>query len=164
MTVRHALVAGLLCAACAFNAAAQDATVLTLTREHVGNECVVGPVTSERDVLAWAVERPWNGHRTVWGRLLPGTYPARAIYRNGGSIELTFSDLPDQPAWVLVLGPRTENGAGRVAIGRNVVGNCRVESRKGYTAVAGRLAQRVFGTMNPVNGQSTELRVRVADS
>jgi hypothetical protein len=163
MTLRNASLAWLLCAAFAFNATAQDATVLTLTREHVGNDCVVGPVTSERDVLAWAVERPWKGNNTVWGRLLPGTYPASAIYRKGTGIALTVSDLPDQPASVLVLGARTENGAGRIAIGLEVVGNCQVESRRGYPAVAERLAQRMFGTKNPADGQSTKLRLRVVD-
>jgi hypothetical protein len=163
MTLRDAFLAGLLCAACTSNAVARDATLLSLDREQVSGDCVLGPVTSERDVLAWAVERPWNGNRTVWGKLLPGTYPARATYREGTGIELTFSDLPEQPALVLVLGPRTDNGAGRVALGRHVVGNCRVESRKGYRAVAKRLAQRVFGTIRPADGQSAQLRVRVAD-
>jgi hypothetical protein len=163
MTVRHAFLAGLLCAPLAFDAAAQDATVLTLTREHVGNDCVVGPVTSEHDVLAWAVEKPWKGNPTTWGGLLPGTYPGTAIYRKGTGIELVFSDLPDSAASVLVLGARTENGTGRVAVGPELVGNCRVESAKSYPTAAGRLAQRVFGTTNPANGQSTRLEVRVTD-
>jgi hypothetical protein len=163
MTVRHASVAWLLCAGFAFNAAAQDQTVLTLNRDHVGDDCVMGSVTSERDMLAWAVERPRKGNKTIWGALLPGTYPAEATYRKDTGIELTVSDLPDQPASVLVLGARTGNATGGVAIGPDVVRNCQVKSGKSYPAAAGRLAQSVFGTMKPVNGQSTRLRVRVVD-
>jgi hypothetical protein len=163
MTVRRPFLAWLLCAGFALNAAAQDLTVLTLNRDHVGDDCVEGPVTGERDMLAWAVERPRKGNKTIWGALLPGTYPAEATYRKGAGIELAFSDLPDQPASVLVLGERTGDGTGHIAIGPDVVGNCRVKSGKSYSAAAGRLAQRVFGTMRPANGQSTRLRVRVVD-
>lgn len=163
MTFGHPSLAWLICAVSAFNAAAQEPTVLTLTREHVGTDCVVGPVTSERDLLAWAVEKPWRENKTIWGGLTPGTYPATATYRAGTGIELAFSDLPDQPASVLVLGARTANGAGRVAIGPDIAGNCRVKSGKSYPHAAARLAQRVFGALKPENGQSAELRVRVAD-
>jgi hypothetical protein len=163
MRVHHACIPWLLCAGLTFNAAAQDATVLTLNREHVGNDCVVGPVTSGRDVFAWAVEKPWKENPPVWGGLLPGTYTAKATFRKGTGIELAFSDLPDQPTSLLTLGARTENGTGRVAIGSDMAGNCRVESGKSYSAVAKRLAERVFGTSQPVDGQSAVLRVRVAD-
>lgn len=163
MRLRQAFIPWLLCAGLTFNATAQEATVLTLNREHLGNDCVVGPVTSGRDVLAWAVEKPWKENPPLWGSLLPGTYTAKATYRKGTGIELAFSDLPDQPTSVMVLGARTENGTGHVAIGSDVVGNCRVKSGKSYSAVAKRLARLVFGTSQPVDGQSAALRVRVAD-
>jgi hypothetical protein len=163
MTARHALFALLLCTGFSFNAAAQDLRVLTLNRDHVGRDCVEGPVTGEHDMLAWAVERPWKRNRTVWSGLTPGTYSAEATYRKGIGIELAFRDLPDQPASVLILGERTGNGTGRIAIGPDMVGNCRVKSGKRYPAAAGRLAQRVFGTMRPANGRSIRLRVQVVD-
>lgn len=163
MTVRHAFLALVLCMGLAFTAGAQELTVLTLNREHVGDDCVVGPVTVEHDKLAWAVEKPWKGNKAVWGGLLPGTYPAKATYRKGTGIELAFTDLPDQSASVLVLGARTENGAGRLAIGQEFTGNCRVKSGESYSVVAERLNQRLFGTPKPVDGQSTNLLVRMAD-
>ena len=119
------------------------------------DECAVGPVTTSA-TCGVAVEEAWKGNKTIWGGLAPGTYPARATYRKGTGIELAFNDLPDQPASVLVLGARTLNGAGRVAVGPEIAGNCRLKSGKSYPAAAGRLAQRVFGTLKPVNGQSTE--------
>ena len=163
MKVRHAFLASILYSALALNAFAQEPTILTLNRDHASDDCVWGPVTVEHDEVAWALERPWKGKKPVLGRLTPGTYSAKATYRSGTGVELVFRDLPDGPQSVLRLGAHTGNGAGRVAIGRDVVGNCRVSSRKGYPAARNRLTQRVFGTAKPANGQSADLQVRIVD-
>ena len=163
MKVRHAFLASVFYSALALNAFAQEPTVLTLNRDHADDDCVWGPVTVEHDEVAWALERPWKGKKPVLRKLLPGTYPAKATYRARTGIELVFTDLPGRVPSVLMLGAHTGNGAGRVAIGRDIVGNCRVSSRKGYPAARNRLTQRVFGTAKPADGRSADLQVRIVD-
>jgi len=161
MTVRYIFIASLFFVGMSFNAVAQEATILTLNRDHLGDDCVLGPVTIDHDELAWAVERPWKGQKPIWGRVLPGAYPAKATYRKGIGIELVFSYLPDHPLSALTLGAHTGNGPGRLSVGQDMVGNCRINSRKGYPIVAERLAKRLFGTPQPADRQSTNLQIRV---
>lgn len=163
MKVRYAFLALVFYSALALNAFAQESTVLTLNRDHAGDDCVWGPMTVEHDEVAWALERPWKGRKPVLSKLLPGTYPAKATYRARTGIKLVFTDLPDPAPSVLMLGAHTGNGAGRVAISLDVVGNCRVNSGKGYPVARNRLTRRVFGTAKPANGQSTDLQVRIVD-
>ncbi len=146
-----------------FNAIAQDIPRLTLNRDYVGNDCVWGPVTINEDVLAWAVEQSWKGQKPIWGTFLPSTYYGKAIYRKRKGIKLVFSDTPDGPLPMLSLGARSKNVKGRLSIGQDVVGNCRVNSRKGYPIAAEQLTKRLFGTAHPAEQQTINLEVRFVD-
>lgn len=161
--VRRALTCAALAGLLAPAASAQEVPVLTLVREHRGADCVVGPVVSEGDLLAWAVEKPWQDRRTLWGALLPGTFRATATYRGASDIALHFRDLPGQPVSILMLGPHSEDGMGRIAIGPKLTDSCSVAPDQGYSHAVERLAKVMFGTTTPHEGASAELRVRVED-
>ena len=163
MTVRYNLIVSMIFVGVSLNAIAQEATILTLNRDYVGNDCVWGPVTMNDDVLAWAVEQPWKGQNPTWGTVSSGLYSAKATYRKNDGIKFVFQGLPDRPLSVLSLGARSESVQGRLSIGQDMVGDCRVNSRKGYPLVAKRLAKRLFGTSNPADRQSTNLQIRILD-
>jgi hypothetical protein len=147
----------------ATNATAQEIPRLTLNRDYVGNDCVWGPVTMNDDVLAWAVEKSWKKHKPSWGEFLPATYSGKAIYRKNKGIELKFRDLPEGPLPVLSLGARSTNVKGRLSLGQDMIGDCRVNSRKGYPIVSEQLAKRLFGTSQPAERQAINLEIKIVD-
>ncbi len=163
MTARHFLIILMTLFGVSISLSAQAATILTLNRDYNGQDCTWGPITIDQDELGWAVEQSWKGNEPTWGKVFPGIYPATATYRRDVGIELAFRDLPEHPLSVLTLGTRDKNMQGRLSIGQDLVNNCQVNSRKGYTVVSKRLTQHLFGISHPADGQSIDLQIRVVD-
>jgi hypothetical protein len=135
--------------------AATTAVRVSIHRAHKGDDCTSGQILIDDKIIAYSLERPWEGNIPLISSIPAGRYHGfvRTKTKDRWRIELT--DVPDRTNIQLHIGNFLSDGVGCIMIGSNLTKNlCQlVDGEAGFNsfklafaAAAARLGQKDVDT------------------
>lgn len=93
---------------------------LSLQRQHSGKDCTSGQLSLESQIVAYTLERPWEGNIPLISSIPTGHYHGfvRTKTKDRWRIELT--DVPNRPNIQLHVGNFVADGVGCILMGSNL--------------------------------------------
>jgi hypothetical protein len=123
---------------------------IKIQRQHSGKDCISGQLSLEGDIVAYTLERPWEGNIPLISSIPAGRYSAfvRTETKDRWRIELT--DVPNRSNIQLHIGNTLADGVGCIMIGSNLQKECTLVEGKAafdkfklsFAAAAARLGQQ----------------------
>ncbi len=105
------------------NADTPKAVSLTIHRQHKGSDCVSGQMDLDGQVVAYTLERPWEGNIPLISSIPAGHYHGFVRTRTKDRWRIELTDVPNRPNIQLHVGNFLADGVGCILIGSNLTPN-----------------------------------------
>lgn len=136
---------------------AQDVFQITILRQQSTNQCTMGYMSVNGEIMGYTLELPWKNNQQNVSSIPAGTYNGILRYDKSDKWRIQLENVPNRTGVQIHIGNYTKEIKGCVLIGNTAdVNNCSVyNSGAAYT----RLKEMFYGTANPVS--SPNLRIEI---
>jgi hypothetical protein len=93
---------------------------LAIHRQHAGTDCTSGQMVLDGQVVAYTLERPWEGNIPLISSIPSGHYHGFVRTRTKDRWRIELIDVPNRPNIQLHVGNFAADGVGCILIGSNL--------------------------------------------
>jgi hypothetical protein len=134
---------------------------LTIARKYADKACTSGYLAVNGKIIAYTLERPWQGNAPLISAIPTGAYPGQLRYDHTDLWRIELTGVPGRDHVQIHVGNTPLDSAGCILVGSEVGADlCSVQnSRKAYEA----LRTAFYGTRDPVSTPNKTITVVVED-
>lgn len=138
-----------------------DAVTVRILRQHSDATCVSGQVSINNKIVAYSLERRFEGNIPLISSIEPGSYSAFVRHVSDRRWRIELKGVRDRSAIQLHIGNFTADSRGCILIGRTISGNkCELQdSAAGFAAFKLEFARAAGGQPD----QDVPIRVEISD-
>jgi hypothetical protein len=93
---------------------------LSIQRQHSGSDCTSGQISIEGQVVAYTLERPWEGNIPLISSIPVGRYHGFVRTRTADRWRIELTDVPNRSNVQIHVGNFLADGVGCILIGSNL--------------------------------------------
>ncbi|MGR9179741.1 DUF5675 family protein (plasmid) [Rhizobium leguminosarum] len=132
---------------------------LTIARKYSGSNCTSGYLAVNDKIIAYTLEKPWQGNAPLISSIPDGTYGAILRYDHADKWRIELTGVPGRTHVQIHTGNTPDDSEGCILVGLKLGDDmCSVlDSRAAYTA----LRTAFYGTPDPVATPDKNITVSV---
>lgn len=132
---------------------------VTIARKHKSGTCTSGYLAVNGNIIAYALERPWQGNAPLISSIPDGTYGGILRYDHPDKWRIELTGVPGRSNVQIHAGNTPDDTEGCILVGLRLSADlCSVvDSKKAYEA----LRTAFYGTPNPVSTPNKTITVVV---
>lgn len=134
---------------------------LTIARKYSDKTCTSGYLAVNGKIIAYTLERPWQGNAPLISAIPTGAYPGQLRYDHSDHWRIELTGVPGRDHVQIHVGNTPVDSVGCILVGSALgTDSCSVQnSKKAYDA----LRTAFYGTPNPVSTPNKTITVVVED-
>lgn len=130
---------------------------LTVERKLSSENCTMGYLIADGEVLCYTLELPWKDNLNNMSCIPPGTYNGIMRYDKTDGWRIQLENVPNRTGVQIHMGNYTSQIQGCVLVGTNAkVDNCSVS---GSADAYSKLKTAFYGTSNPISTPNKKITV-----
>ena len=130
-----------------FNSYSQEIFDLTIERKMTSNNCTMGYLVADGEVICYTLELPWEDNSNFISCILPGTYNGILRYDKTDGWRIQLEDVPNRTAVQIHIGNYTKDTKGCILVGTGAkTDDCSVQNS---ILAYSKLKEAFYGTSTP---------------